>query len=274
MDVYLTGEPVAPLPRRAESWNTFVRGPEHAERLRVLAMTGDAVCADDGCSDEEMAQALQRIRYTGRRVVLLSSHPLAELRGDDGGEPLLRRPDLYDIVVAELGGLLWHPATGAVEWIGAPASVRLCNRLRAEGIHVSPGLAMIEIPVTAAGVATRFIDSLGLDLEVVRSGDTCAVVSRGVSYARGLDEALLRLDLPAGMAIGIGFEKSDAEELRDCTVRVCAGADDDDTLVRYDRVTAREGAGALVEVIESLLHADAGERRALAPPLIDIGATD
>jgi HAD superfamily hydrolase (TIGR01484 family) len=83
-------------------------------RLIAFAADYDGTLAYDGRVDAPTIAALERLKESGRKLLMVTGRELSDLkRGFD-------RLDLFDLVVAENGALLYNPATLAEQPL-APA---------------------------------------------------------------------------------------------------------------------------------------------------------
>jgi HAD superfamily hydrolase (TIGR01484 family) len=72
-------------------------------RYRVLASDYDGTLARDGLVSPETAEALERLRQFGRKLILVTGRELPD------PEKVFDSFDLFARVVAENGGVLYHP---------------------------------------------------------------------------------------------------------------------------------------------------------------------
>ena len=73
-------------------------------RYLALASDYDGTLASDGQVSDVTLQALKSLRPTGRKLILVSGRVLADLAR------AFPRIDLFDMVVAENGAVLYRPA--------------------------------------------------------------------------------------------------------------------------------------------------------------------
>ena len=94
-------------------------------RYLALATDYDGTLAHHGRVDEPTLKALERLRESGRKLILVTGRVLPELLG------VFPRIDLFDYVVAENGALIYRPETREEKAIGerppTPSS-RRCAR--------------------------------------------------------------------------------------------------------------------------------------------------
>ena len=76
-------------------------------RYLALASDYDGTLASDGRVDDITVAALERVRATDRKLILVSGRILADLKR------VLPRIDLFDVVVAENGAVLYQPGDGS-----------------------------------------------------------------------------------------------------------------------------------------------------------------
>ena len=74
-------------------------------RYFALATDYDGTLAKDGDVDQPTLSALERVHKSGRKLILVTGRELDDLMS------VFRKLDLFDLVVAENGALLYDPAT-------------------------------------------------------------------------------------------------------------------------------------------------------------------
>ena len=95
-----------------------------AMRYLVLVTDYDGTIATDGQADTAALQAIERLRMSGRRVILLTGRRIDDLLA---ACPSLR---LFDYVVAENGAVIYEPRTREQTLLGRPPPARFVKRLR------------------------------------------------------------------------------------------------------------------------------------------------
>ncbi len=81
----------------------------HAMRYLALASDYDGTLAQDGVVSPETVEALDRLRHSGRKLILVTGRELPDL------EKTFNRLDLFDRVVGENGALLYNPGLAESE---------------------------------------------------------------------------------------------------------------------------------------------------------------
>jgi HAD superfamily hydrolase (TIGR01484 family) len=93
-------------------------------RYLVLVTDYDGTIATGGKADDATLSAIERLRLSGRRVLLLTGRRVDDLM------MVCPRLDLFDYVVAENGAVLYEPLTSEETLLGEPPPARFVRLLR------------------------------------------------------------------------------------------------------------------------------------------------
>src|SRR5262249_11952320 len=168
-------------------------------RYLVLATDYDGTLAKDGQVDEPTVAALERLRDSGRRLILVTGRELDELLG------IFPQVDLFERVVAENGGLLYRPAGREEEGVAGQAPAALIEAIRKRGVRpLSVGRSIIATREPHHGAVLEAIHELGLEWQVIFNKGAVMVLPSGVNKATGLAVALKELNLSPHNTAGIG----------------------------------------------------------------------
>ena len=94
----------------------------------ALATDYDGTIAHDGEVDAPTLAALERLRGASRRLILVTGRELDDLIR------CMPRLDLFDVVVAENGALLYWPATKQERTLAPPPPPEFAEQLRQAGV--------------------------------------------------------------------------------------------------------------------------------------------
>jgi hypothetical protein len=149
----------------------------------ALAADYDGTIAHDGVVDAPTLAALERLRAGARRLILVTGRELADLRR------IMPRLDLFDLVVAENGALLYGPANHEEQALAEPPPPRVVS----SSPRGNPTRARCCRPSTTS---TRSSDHLQQDCVGVGDAEAALVTSgiRGAGVAELID-GLLATDL-------------------------------------------------------------------------------
>jgi hydroxymethylpyrimidine pyrophosphatase-like HAD family hydrolase len=219
-------------------------------RFRVLASDYDGTLACDGIVAPGTIAALQRMRASGRKLVLVTGRELPEL------QDLFSSMDLFDLVVAENGALLHFPGTGENRLLTARADKSFIRHMAHHGVPISVGRGVVATVRPYEEVVLKVIEEFGFPLQVIYNKEAVMVLPLGVSKASGLAAALAELSLPESTVVGIGDAENDHAFLSRCGLSVAVANAIPSLKERVDQVTVGEDGSGVVEIIDQLLKAD------------------
>ena len=181
------------------------------------------------------------------------------------------RLDLFDVVVAENGAVLFHPKTGKMELLHEPPPARFLDELRGRGVPVSVGHVILSSREPHETVILDVIKVLGLELEIIFNKGAVMVLPAGVNKATGLTLALHELGYTPEKCVGIGDAENDHAFLKLCG---CAVAVNNalPSLKEHACYVSKASFGAgVVETIERLLK---DEFAGIAPTAAQVRSSD
>lgn len=234
----------SPLAGRPGGGRAYVAGV----RYHVLATDFDGTLADEGRVAGSTLAALERVRASGRRLVLVTGRLLADLRR------VFPRTDLFDLVVAENGATCWRP--GAEERaLAPPPPPAFLDALRARGVPFAAGRSILETRTPHDVAVLHAIRELGLELHVVFNKGAAMVLPAATSKRSGLEAALGELALTWHETVAVGDGENDHAMLAaaECGAAVASAVP---ALKDTADLVTRGGAGAGVEELAAALLAD------------------
>jgi len=238
-------------------------------RHLAVCLDYDGTLAHHGVLDDETARALERLKASGRRLLMVTGRQLDDLRR------VCRRVDLFDRIVAENGALLFAPETGDETLLSDPPPAAFVDALRRSGIEplsVGRGIVATWEPHDAAVLQT--IRELGLELQVIFNKGAVMVLPPGVNKASGAEKALRSLGLSPHNAIAVGDAQNDHAMLAKCQVAVAVANALPSVKADADIVTRGDHGAGVRELIDELLTDDLASR---APNLrrhrVELGRT-
>ncbi|WP_435008414.1 HAD family hydrolase [Tundrisphaera lichenicola] len=217
-------------------------------RYRALATDYDGTLAERGAVADSTWAAVERLRSTGRRVVLVTGRELDELR------EVCPRLDLFDRVVAENGALLYRPEDRTEEALGPRPPDAFLEALMARGVGpISSGRVIVATWEPHRPVIEETIRELGLDLVVIPNKRALMVLPPGIDKASGLARALGELGLTPLDTVGVGDAENDSAMLEACGVGVAVANALPMLKARADLVTEGERGSGVVELIGRMI---------------------
>ena len=222
-------------------------------RYLALATDYDGTLAHDGRVNESTLAAVERLRQSGRRLVLVTGRELEDL------QKTFQHLELFDRVVAENGALLYRPASHEEKVLGAAPPRPFLETLRARGVPISVGRSIVATWEPHEVTVLDVIHKLGLELHVVFNKGAVMVLPSGVNKATGLAAALDELKLSLHNTIGVGDAENDHAFLAACECAAAVSNALPALKERADIVTRRDQGAGVVELIDRLLADDLAE---------------
>lgn len=222
-------------------------------RMYVLAFATDydGTFADHGIVTDAAYAALERLKQTGRKLLLVTGRDLDDLIQVFSGL------DIFDKVVAENGALLYTPATREKRVLAPPPSKALVKRLTREGVtplHVGRSVVATEEPYEVN--ALHAIRELGLELEIIFNKGAVMILPTGINKASGLAAALEELEFSMHNVVGIGDAQNDHAFLRAAGFGVAVDNALPELKETADLVTKSARGAGVIELADKIIKLD------------------
>jgi HAD superfamily hydrolase (TIGR01484 family) len=220
-------------------------------RFKVFATDYDGTFAHHGVAEPNTIAALERLRATGRKTFLVTGREIEDLRNT------FDRFDLFDVIVAENGALLYYPREDEVQVLFEPPPKRFADELRAANVApLSVGHVIVATVEPNDAVVLRVIKELGLELEIIFNKGAVMVLPSGVNKATGLKAALKECGFTADDVVGVGDAENDHAFLTYCACGVAVANALPSLKEHADLVTNAPHGLGVMELIERLIATD------------------
>jgi len=183
----------------------------------VLATDYDGTLAHGGVVDDNTVGALERLRSSGRRVVLVTGRHLPDLCN------IFPRLELFDRVIVENGGLLYRPQTREQKPLCPPPNERFVSLLRERNVPFAVGRTIVATWQPHDTAVLAAIRDLGLDLQVIFNKGSVMVLPSGINKGTGLQEALDELGVSYHNVVSVGDAENDLSFMRLSACSVAVG---------------------------------------------------
>jgi HAD superfamily hydrolase (TIGR01484 family) len=238
-------------------------------RFTALATDYDGTLAHDGVVDAGTINALQRLRRSGRRAILVTGRTVIGLR------EVFPRLHEFDLIVAENGGTLYEPVSDSERLLATSPSEAFLRLLVGRArLPLEVGRTIIATSESEKQIVLDAIQELGLELQIIFNKGSLMILPSGVNKATGLMAASKELGLSLHNIVGIGDAENDHAFLSACEFSA-AVANALPTVKEHVQLVTREDHGiGVTELIEELLADDLASRcRRLGRPIV-IGKAD
>ena len=217
-------------------------------RFRMVAADYDGTLANDGSVSKDTLQALQRVRKSGRKLVLITGRELESLQS------MFRELHLFDLIVAENGALLYYPSTGEEKPLAKTPPAKFVEMLRRSGVNpLSVGRCIVATVKPHDAAVKQAIRELGLDLQIILNRESVMVLPAGTDKGAGFRAALAELDVESASVVGIGDAENDFAFLSLCGLSVAVANAIPSLKEQVQLVTSGEDGAGVAEVLQRLL---------------------
>jgi hydroxymethylpyrimidine pyrophosphatase-like HAD family hydrolase len=228
-------------------------------RFHALAADYDGTIAHHGKVDEATIAALERLRESGRKLVLVSGRELSDLL------TVFDRLDLFHLAVLENGATIYDPVTRDTRVLADPPPPKFAETLRARGVWpLSVGKVVVATFEPHERTVLDTIREFGLELQVIFNKGAVMVLPTGVNKATGLTAALAELGLSAHNVVGVGDAENDLAFFRVCGCSAAVANALPAVKEAADVVTRSDHGAGVAELIDDLLTGALSDSGALA----------
>lgn len=220
-------------------------------RYLVLVADYDGTLATDDRIADETALALEYLRTSGRKIILITGRRLDSLL------EVCRNQKLFDLIVAENGAVIYDPLTREEAVLANPPSKALLQALRAR--RVTPleiGQVVVATLEPSRSAVQDVLWELGFEAQVIGNRGAVMVLPAGINKASGLEYALRKLGLSRHEAVGIGDAENDHSFLARCECGVVVANAAASLKESADLVTQGENGDGVRELINALIATD------------------
>jgi hydroxymethylpyrimidine pyrophosphatase-like HAD family hydrolase len=220
-------------------------------RYLTLVADYDGTLADNDRISEKTAQALERLRASGRRAIMVTGRRLNDLLA------VCTCPKLFDLIVAENGAVVYDPNTRKEVVLGNPPSKAFLKALRARSVTpLEVGEVIVATLEPQRAAVQDVVWELGLEAQVIGNRAAVMILPAGINKASGLEHALRKLGLSRHEAVGIGDAENDHSFLESCECAVAVANATASLKENVVFVTSSPNGAGVRELIDSLIEDD------------------
>jgi hydroxymethylpyrimidine pyrophosphatase-like HAD family hydrolase len=229
------------------------QSPDFGDKpIVALATDYDGTLAEDGIVSETTLSALKRFKAEKRSLIMVTGRVLSELKA------LFAELDVFDLVVAENGALLYWPKSEEVRLLAPPPPQGFVEKLTELGVGpIAVGHCIVATWTPHENTVLEVIKQMQLELSIIFNKGAVMILPTSVNKASGLKAALAALDLHASETIGFGDAENDLAFLKMCgfSVAVSNALESVKQAANWTSVGPR-GRG-VTEVLNGMLSAEA-----------------
>lgn len=220
-------------------------------RYHALASDYDGTLAHNGRVDEPTVASLKKLLATGRRLILVTGRELPELLG------VFPEIELFEMVVAENGGLLYRPASKEETPLTDAPSEKFVQALTARGVGpISVGRTIVATWEPHQQSVLDTIREMGLELQVIFNKGAVMILPAGVNKASGLSAALKEMKLSPDNVVGVGDAENDHSFLKMCELSAAVSNALPAVKETADVVTTKDHGAGVSQLIDFMVTDD------------------
>jgi hydroxymethylpyrimidine pyrophosphatase-like HAD family hydrolase len=214
----------------------------------ALATDYDGTLAEDGIVNDTTIAALERLRAASCRIILVTGRELDDLL------VCMPRMDLFDLVVAENGALLYSPASGEQRMLAGPPPAAFIERLRSMAIDpLLVGQSIVATSSCNRHQVETAIGELGPGLRVILNKSSLMVLPDCVDKESGLRAALEALGISPADTVAVGDAENDLAFVRLCGLTVAVANAVPSLKAQAGLITTKARGAGVAELIERWL---------------------
>ncbi len=221
-------------------------------RFLALATDYDGTLATHGRVETSVLPALERVRASGRKLLLVTGRQLEDL------QDVFPEYTVFDRIVAENGAVVFQPQTAEERLLAGPPDARLVAGLRGRGVPFSTGRTIVATDDAHHAAVASVIHELDLsaELHIVLNKGSLMVLPAGIDKVTGLKVALAELGIVPPSVVAIGDAENDAAFLECCGCAAAVANALPQIQRNADLVTVSAHGAGVGEVIAELLDND------------------
>jgi len=218
-------------------------------KFAILVCDYDGTLATGETAGSQTIEALISASEAGTKLVLATGRELPDIRR------VLPEIELFQWVVAENGAVLFEPATGIKEVLGAAPPDSFFQELRKQGVGpVAKGEVIAAIHSRHAAILEETIRTLGLPYHVILNKNSAMVLPSGVDKGTGVATVLESMGVSSKETVAVGDGENDEDLFRIAGFRVAVANAVPELKACADLVTTAENGEGVIELIDALLE--------------------
>lgn len=219
-------------------------------RYHILTTDYDGTIADNELVSEATLLALVRLKATGRYLVLVTGRELDQL------QVVFPQYTVFDLIVAENGALIYHPATLKKILIGERPPSSFIQVLKDKGIPLSVGEVIVATWEPHQAFVLETIKASGLEYQMIFNKGAIMILPPGVNKATGLHRALKELCLSEHNTVAVGDAENDNAMLQAAECAVAVNNALPQLKTNADWVTTGQRGEGVSELISQIIQDD------------------
>lgn len=238
-------------------------------RFLALVTDYDGTIAHHSRVPATTVAALRKLSASGRKLILCTGREIRYLVPD------FPELEIFDVIVAENGGVLYYPRTKEERILGEPPRQEFVEGLLRRGVSpLSVGKVVVATWVPNEKAVLEEIHRLGLELQLTFNKGAVMVLPIEASKRSGVKTALKEMHLSPHNAVGIGDAENDYAFLTYCEFGVATENALPSIKKSVDYVTKLDHGAGVEEIIGHMIRDDLASLPQSRRGFIELGTFD
>ncbi|HZQ55670.1 MAG TPA: HAD family hydrolase [Bryobacteraceae bacterium] len=217
-------------------------------RYGAFATDYDGTLAAAAIVANDTYRALEQLKRRGWRLILVTGRQVPDLMH------VFPELDIFDLIVAENGAILFNPSSGQQVLLCDPIPDRFVHVLQTKNVTpLSQGQVIVATTRDHEQIVLHTMQELGMHLQITLNKGNLMLLPAGIDKATGLAAALGRLELSFDQTVGVGDAENDLAFFSKCGLAVAVGNALPSLKGHADLVMTGEDGSGVVELIHELL---------------------
>lgn len=215
--------------------------------FKMIACDYDGTLVTQGVMSPNTEQALLQAQQQGYFLCLITGREFDDILS------VCLQIELFDLVVAENGAIIYLPATQEIEYLAAPPPPQLIAQLKHKAIPFSQGRVIFSVTRQYQQEVDLLIRALQLPLQIIFNKDAAMILPIGVDKATGLQVGIKRYDISLPQVVGVGDAENDIAFMQLCGLKVAVANALDAVKANADLVLNKPNGDGIVELVEVVI---------------------
>ena len=173
--------------------------------FKMLATDYDGTIATRGKITDNVIKALLQVKNHGLLIAIVTG------RGFDDLLHICPQIQLFDLIVAENGAILYFPSQDKIEPLASNPPIEFIAQLMHHRIPFYQNTIMATVRRRFVNKVNDLIDEFKFPIHIICHKDYGLILPLGINKAKGLEKALLHFDITKNQVIAVGDAENDAD---------------------------------------------------------------
>lgn len=213
----------------------------------MLATDYDGTIATRGKIPDNVEKALLQAKENGFLIAIVTG------RGFDDLLRVCPQVKIFDLIITENGALLYFPNQDKIELLASKPPIEFIAQLMHHSIPFHQNTILATVRRRFVEKVNALIDEFQFPLHIICHKDYGLILPTGINKAKGLEKALLHLNITKNQVIAVGDAENDLDFFDFCGFKVAVGNAEDAVKAKADWIAIKEEGEGMVEFIREYL---------------------